>query len=44
MPATVTDEQAACCFEPANQVGPLHPTLSSAILRMPGISPLVRSR
>src|ERR1039458_2478756 len=41
---TVANQRAPKCFEPANQVGLLHPTASSETLRMPGISPLVRSR
>src|ERR1035437_4160857 len=41
---TVANQHAPECFELANQVGLLHPTASSATLRMPGISPVVRSR
>lgn len=43
MISAVADKDASCVFQGADQVDPLHPTDSSATLRIPGISPLVRS-
>jgi hypothetical protein len=40
----VPNEDASGFLQRADQVDPLHPMDSSVILRMPGISPLVRSR
>ena len=41
---TVTNQQTPDGFEFPDQVGLLHPIVSSDTLRMPGSSPLVRSR
>ena len=41
--ATVPHEDAPRFFEAADEVLPLHGTVISATLRIPGISPLVRS-
>ena len=43
MISAVPDQNASGAFERADQIGPLHPMVSSDTLRMPGISPLVRS-
>jgi hypothetical protein len=37
---TLPHQHASCRFELADQIDPLHPIVSSAILRMPGMSPL----
>ena len=44
MISTVADQAASGLFQCPDQVAPLHPIDSSASRRMPGISPLVRSR
>ena len=41
---TVPNQPAACFLQFANQIRSLHPSVSSATRRIPGISPPVRSR
>ena len=44
VPPAMADQDASESLDRADQVGPLHGTTNSSTLRIPGSSPLVRSR